>query len=590
MAKVALLIGVSEYGSGLTPLPGAIEAVDAMQHVLQSSEMGGFDEVVQLVNPNPPQMREAIETLFSDRTKNDIVLLFFSGHIIQDERNNVLFTTSITCLSPKAELVKVSAIPASFVQDMMSNSGTQRPVVILDCCFNSMLTQEMVDNYHSLVKIKRQLSGKGRAILTSFTSPQNFLESEKFGHSVYTRYLAEGISTGAADLDNDGWISVDELHEYASQKVKSSAPSVKLEFNFLEDGYKIFLAKVPLDEPKLKYRKAVESWVRSGKIAESGRYILDKLAEDLQLTSEDCIVLEAEVVKPYQEYQEKLQRYEQELKTVMSIDTAATSLEREALRQLQQSLGLTNEDVAPIKERIALMLASSPQVKDDADEVIESNIDGYLKSVPSVSGAVLEQPIPTPPVQPPNPTSIVNPAFSSESLPINPPASSTPRKFLLLGGIGGGLVALAVGVGMLYRPSGEPTPETTNQISASPVSSLSPSTPTPNSDNTPSPSPIAPPESKDCFVLVNGNLRSEPTGFRDNVVESLREPLPVTGKQTQGGWVEVKLSNKKVAWAHRQIITNDAAMDACLAKKKIKIRTVEDILPPPPKQTNSTSF
>jgi hypothetical protein len=35
MTKIALLIGVSEYGSDLSPLPGAVREVEAMQQVLQ---------------------------------------------------------------------------------------------------------------------------------------------------------------------------------------------------------------------------------------------------------------------------------------------------------------------------------------------------------------------------------------------------------------------------------------------------------------------------------------------------------------------------------------------------------------------------
>jgi uncharacterized caspase-like protein len=42
MAKVALLIGVSEYENGLNPLPGAVKDVEAMQRVLAHPEMGGF--------------------------------------------------------------------------------------------------------------------------------------------------------------------------------------------------------------------------------------------------------------------------------------------------------------------------------------------------------------------------------------------------------------------------------------------------------------------------------------------------------------------------------------------------------------------
>jgi hypothetical protein len=40
------------------------------------------------------------------------------------------------------------------------------------------------------------------------------------------------------------------------------------------------------------------------------------------------------------------------------------------------------------------------------------------------------------------------------------------------------------------------------------------------------------------------------------------------------------LPDKKLAWAHRDIISNKEEMDACLPRKGITIKTVEDILPP----------
>ncbi|MGC1392635.1 MAG: caspase family protein, partial [Coleofasciculaceae cyanobacterium] len=86
MTQIALMIGISEYGSGLSPLPSSLGDLEAMQQVLPSLEKGGFDEVKYLSNPNPPIMREAIETLFYNRQKNDLILLFFSGHLIQDDQ------------------------------------------------------------------------------------------------------------------------------------------------------------------------------------------------------------------------------------------------------------------------------------------------------------------------------------------------------------------------------------------------------------------------------------------------------------------------------------------------------------------------
>ncbi len=626
MAKVALLIGVSEYGSGLNPLPGAVTAVEAVQQVLQPIEMGGFDEVKLLSNPNPPVMREAIETLFSSRTKDDLVLLCFVGHVVLDDKGKFYFATSITRKSPKSELIRVSSIPASFVHDLMSNSPCQRQVVILDCCLDRLSAEEMTANDYSSVDIKTQLGSERQTILASFTSSQNSFDQEGLDHSVYTRYLVEGIKTGAADLDSDGWISVDELHEYASNKVQAAAPAVKPQFYPVEDKDKILLAKAPIDDRKLKYRKEAENWVSRAEISEAGRHTLDKLAESLQLTSEVCTVIEAEVLKPYQQYQEKLQRYKQEFAKAISKDYPLSTQEREELRSLQQSLGLREEDAAPIEKLMALRLASLSQSGNNPDELAQLDSESEANSLPSVPTTVLLQSTPIPAVEPTNPTPAseadgskvaqldrekepnsvpsVPSAVPPESKPItvleptnptpavnlssdltgsqtSPRAVSTfPKKFLLPIGIGGALATLVLVIGISTRTLVAPPAAPTPRVSSSPDLSAKPSSTAANSDKGSSPNATASPDSKDCTVLVNGNLRSEPAPFRDNVVESLKEPLPVTGKQTKGGWVEVKLPDKKLAWAHRDIISNKEEMDACLPRKGITIKTVEDILPP----------
>jgi uncharacterized caspase-like protein len=71
MAKIALLIGVSEYEPGLNPLPAAVRDVEALQKVLLDPVIGGFVEsdIVLLKNPDRQTMEEAIETLFTYRSK-----------------------------------------------------------------------------------------------------------------------------------------------------------------------------------------------------------------------------------------------------------------------------------------------------------------------------------------------------------------------------------------------------------------------------------------------------------------------------------------------------------------------------------------
>lgn len=589
MVKVALLIGVSEYGSGLNPLPSAVRDVEIVQQVLQPSEMGGFDEVKCLPNPNPPVMREAIETLFSDRTENDCVLLYFSGHIVQDEANELYLATSITCKNPRTELMRVSAISTVFLQELMNHSPCHQQVVMLDSCLDSLSGQQVTID-HNVKDIKTQLGGKGRVIVASITPSLNSCEVEEFNHSVYTRYFVEGIKTGAADLDSDGWISVDELHEYASGKVQLVTPVAKSVFYCADHRSKIFLSKAPIDDPELKYRKQVEQSVNRGEISEANRDGLNKFAEILHLSSQVCTLIEGEVLKPYQEYHEKLQRYERQFRNALHRQNPLSYQERESLWTLQHFLGLRDSDVAPIEDRIASRLANISDVEDEPNQPTESATQSQLNSLPVMPSIAIPELPTTPSVETTRSmsTSAVNLSSSWQSLAASPPAvSKFPNKFFLPMAIGGTLVTVVLAMSLLARTPVNPPAEPVDNLSSADTSPTRSPTLNP-AQETPSPSPSASPEPKVCTAFVNGNLRSEPAAFRENVIEFLREPFPVTGKQTQGGWVQVKLSKNKAAWAHRDIISNDEEMDACLARKKTRIQIVEDIVPPP--QNNSDDY
>jgi uncharacterized caspase-like protein len=115
----------------------------------------------------------------------------------------------------------------------MNESRSQRQVIILDCCFSGAIAQGLTVKDDGTVNLQEQLGGKGRAILTSSTSTQYSFEQAGSDLSIYTRYLVEGMEKGAADRDGDGWISIDELHEYASDKVKEAAPAMTPSFTQL---------------------------------------------------------------------------------------------------------------------------------------------------------------------------------------------------------------------------------------------------------------------------------------------------------------------------------------------------------------------
>ncbi|MBN3923037.1 caspase family protein [Nostoc sp. NMS4] len=425
MTKVALLIGISDYEAGLNPLPASVKDMQAIAKVLHHPEMGDFaqTDIQKLENPDPQKMQEAIETLFSNRQKDDLVVLYFSGHGIKDESGNLYLATCLTRKNSQGQIIKSTSVPASFIHDIMNNSRCKRQVIILDCCFSGAFAQGWSAKDDGSVDIQTQLGGEGRVVLTSSTSTQYSFQQQGDNLSTYTRYLIEGIETGAADLGNDGAISVDELHEYAKKKVKEATPAMKPEIYAFKEGFKILLAKARIGDPKLRYRKEVESYASRGEISIIGRRILDALRQNLGLLPEETAAIEAEVLKPYREYQQKLQEYKQALVDAIGREQTLSDYTRNDLRRYQEILGLRDEDIASIEETlIAGEFTHQP--------INVSELDKYLQVITSKLGKVTHQPInlseAPPSVQPHHRVEIPSQPKSSSSNQTTTPKTHNP--------------------------------------------------------------------------------------------------------------------------------------------------------------------
>ncbi|MBE9256214.1 serine/threonine protein kinase [Dolichospermum sp. LEGE 00246] len=96
-------------------------------------------------------------------------------------------------------------------------------------------------------------------------------------------------------------------------------------------------------------------------------------------------------------------------------------------------------------------------------------------------------------------------------------------------------------------------------------------------------------------VAANSNIRSEPSAINsDNILKTLgaASEFEVTGKRTNRGWVEIKLSSGRLAWAHSDIIANNETWISCRRDKGLAMQTVDDsslIASRPVPQVSATS-
>ncbi len=354
MAKKALLIGVSQYEAGLPSLAAAPKDVVAMLRVLQNPELGAFDDVKTLIDPDLEKMQTAIDLLFQSCQKGDLGLLYFSGHGITDDSDRLYLATRRT----GKDTFRSTAVSASFIQGIMRDRGYQRQhVLILDCCYSGAFAEGWLAKSVD-INLKPQLEVEGSVVLTSSTSTQKSYEDKEGELSLYTNYIVQGIESGAAESDGDGMISADELHEYAKRHVQSAKPAMKPEIYGIRQGIKIRLAKARVDT-KLEYRRLVERYAENGEISFVGQDILEVQRERWGLSGEVAIAIENEVLEPIRNRFKNLECYQRTLEKAVKYQFPLSQNVSDELKDLQEVLGLRDEDVIPILERVIAPYAAN---------------------------------------------------------------------------------------------------------------------------------------------------------------------------------------------------------------------------------------
>ncbi|HDD25027.1 MAG TPA: caspase family protein, partial [Chloroflexi bacterium] len=97
MGRYALIIASWEYEDRrLKRLVAPPQDAEALARVLEDQNIGGFDAVEVLLNRSSHEVNRAIEAFFIERERDDLALLYFSGHGIKDGWGRLYFATPDT--------------------------------------------------------------------------------------------------------------------------------------------------------------------------------------------------------------------------------------------------------------------------------------------------------------------------------------------------------------------------------------------------------------------------------------------------------------------------------------------------------------
>ncbi|WP_051580329.1 caspase, EACC1-associated type [Pseudonocardia acaciae] len=222
--RLALLIATYEYrDTGLRRLEAPAADVEALAAVLGDPNISGF-QVSTLVNQPNHVVGEAIGDFYRGQRRDDLALLYFTGHGLKDEDGHLYLAMENT----RRDNLAFTALPTEQLHRAMQASRSRQVVLILDCCYSGAFPAGRTAKSDTEVHALEGLQARGRTVLAASDAMQYSFEGERLdgvgARSVFTRHLVEGLREGNADLDHDGQIALDELYAYVYDRVVEEMP------------------------------------------------------------------------------------------------------------------------------------------------------------------------------------------------------------------------------------------------------------------------------------------------------------------------------------------------------------------------------
>jgi hypothetical protein len=268
----AVLIGNGEFleeeQEQLTCLNCPANDVKGMSELLQSPLHGSY-EVTALTNKEHGEILEAIDTTLEQATQGDLVLLYYSGHGCRYADGKLYLAAKNT----RVKALRRSSVPMDYITESMSRSKADSIVLILDCCFSGAVEKSLLRGKGGAQGVQQALpaenSGSGNYILTASTAYEIAVEKSGDKYSLLTKHIIGGIESGAADRNNDGVVSMEELRQYVQQKIKAEGSQKPDGWALRLQGGELAIAKTGKDVSgerrgkclPLVYRAALECHV-----------------------------------------------------------------------------------------------------------------------------------------------------------------------------------------------------------------------------------------------------------------------------------------------------------------------------------------
>jgi hypothetical protein len=218
MTYRALLVGNSVFDAdgGLNPLNAPVKDVARLHHALVNTDIGLFDDTqVRLVTERTSNdILDELDRFFDAGRKEDLLLFYYSGHGVLDERGQLYLCGRDT----RSDRLLRTGVSNTRINEFIAQSACQRTVILLDCCSSGLFKGSGVGP---------QLAGPGRYIVSSTRGAALANDADTAtGTSLFTEYLVKGMLGEATDSNHDGYIDLRDVYDYVRTRLSANTKQV----------------------------------------------------------------------------------------------------------------------------------------------------------------------------------------------------------------------------------------------------------------------------------------------------------------------------------------------------------------------------
>ena len=143
--RLALLIATYNYqDAGLRQLTAPGHDAEALAAVLRDPEIANFDVTI-LVNQPHHVVGEAIGEFYHNRRRDDLTLLYFTGHGLKDDQGRLY----LAMINTKHDQLLFTGLSAQQIDEAMESCSSRQKILVLDCCYSGAFPAGRISSIRS---------------------------------------------------------------------------------------------------------------------------------------------------------------------------------------------------------------------------------------------------------------------------------------------------------------------------------------------------------------------------------------------------------------------------------------------------------